>query len=307
MPAAALDCDAIEHLAAAYEQVIEEDGQALSDDPMEHLTSAAQAVFRSWISERARTYRTLQHLEDLQGTAVTVQAMVFGNTGGSSGAGVAFSRDPSTGAAKPVIDVLFDSQGEDVVSGTRATRPIQALAEVMPQVHAELEDMAARLEARYRDMQDIEFTVEDGKLWMLQTRDGKRTAQAAVRIAVELAGEKLITRQDAVQRISPAQVDFFLHPQLASAARARAAADGRLLGSVVSSEVVDLRKFVRIELDARDVSVTAHGATVDPERRASIVVALDPSTPVNRWEPFRFSIDLERIHLFDLATGRALV
>ena len=200
-------------------------------DPIEQLRMAVEAVFSSWNGKRAVDYRNAAGIPHDLGTAVNIQAMVFGNLGPSSATGVAMTRSGATGQRGLEGDFLINAQGEDVVSGTRATRPIQALAQVMPHVHAELEDMAARLEARYRDMQDIEFTVEDGKLWMLQTRDGKRTAQAAVRIAVELAGENLITRQDAVRRISPAQVDFFLHPQLAAAARVRAASDGRLLGS----------------------------------------------------------------------------
>ena len=199
---AALDCDAIEHLAAAYERVIEDDGQVLSDDPMEHLISAAQAVFRSWMSDRAGTYRRLQHLEDLQGTAVTVQAMVFGNAGGSSGAGVAFSRDPSTGVATPVIDVLFDSQGEDVVSGDHNPETENALAVSLPQAANDLRAALRRLEDEFADVQDVEFTIENGKLWMLQTRAAKRTPRAALRLAIDFVKEGRIS---AGRRFEPAR------------------------------------------------------------------------------------------------------
>ncbi len=174
----------------------------MSDDPAEQLRSAAQAVFRSWMSERARTYRKLEHLEDLQGTAVTVQAMVFGNAGMSSGAGVAFSRDPSTGANKPVIDVLFESQGEDVVSGGHNPETEEAIARSLPEVAAQLRDALRRLEQDFADVQDVEFTIENGKLWMLQTRAAKRTPQAALRLAIDFVREKRITHSEALQRLT---------------------------------------------------------------------------------------------------------
>ena len=196
-----LDGEALERLAQHYQQVIENEDGVLSENPMEQLKSAAQAVYRSWISDRARTYRQLEHLEDLPGTAVTVQAMVFGNRGLSSGAGVAFSRDPSTGAAKPVIEVLFESQGEDVVSGSRTPETDEALGRLAPAAAAQLRDVLARLEREFRDVQDVEFTIEDGKLWILQTRAVKRTAQAALRFAIDLVKEGLITPSEALQRL----------------------------------------------------------------------------------------------------------
>jgi pyruvate, orthophosphate dikinase len=197
----ALDGEALERLAASYEQVIEDEDHLLSDDPTEHLKSAAQAVFCSWMSERARTYRKLQHLEDLQGTAVTVQAMVFGNHGASSGAGVAFSRDPSTGDARPVIDVLFESQGEDVVSGGHNPETEEALTRALPEVSAQLRDALRRLERDFADIQDVEFTIEDGKLWMLQTRAAKRTPQAALRLAIDFVNEGRIKPTEALRRL----------------------------------------------------------------------------------------------------------
>ena len=182
----ALDCEALERLATAYEQVIERAGHVLSEDPMEQLKTAAQAVFRSWLSDRACTYRKLDHLEYLRGTAVTVQAMVFGNAGISSGAGVAFSRDPSTGLNRPVIEVLFESQGEDVVSGGHNPDTEAAIARSLPEVAAQLREALRRLEQDFGDMQDVEFTIENGKLWILQTRAGKRTPRAALRLGDRL-------------------------------------------------------------------------------------------------------------------------
>jgi pyruvate,orthophosphate dikinase len=193
-------------------------------DPYEQLRMAIEAVFASWNGRRAIDYRNAAGIPHDLGTAVNVQTMVFGNLGDRSATGVAMSRSGATGAPGLEGDFLINAQGEDVVSGTRATRSLDSLGDVMPKADADLRAMAERLEARYRDMQDIEFTVEEGTLWLLQTRDGKRTAQAAVRIAVDMANEELITRREAVGRIKPAQIDFFLHPQIDPAAR-RAAAD----------------------------------------------------------------------------------
>ena len=209
-----LDSEALERLAASYEQVIEDEDHVLSDDPAEQLRSAAQAVFRSWMSERARTYRKLEHLEDLQGTAVTVQAMVFGNAGMSSGAGVAFSRDPSTGANKPVIDVLFESQGEDVVSGGHNPETEEAIARSLPEVAAQLRDALRRLEQDFADVQDVEFTIENGKLWMLQTRAAKRTPQAALRLAIDFVREKRITHSEALQRLTGVDLGALVNKRL---------------------------------------------------------------------------------------------
>jgi len=193
-------------------------------DPYEQLRMAIEAVFASWNGRRAIDYRNAAGIPHDLGTAVNVQTMVFGNLGDRSATGVAMSRSGATGAPGLEGDFLINAQGEDVVSGTRATRSLDGLGDVMPKADADLRAMAERLEARYRDMQDIEFTVEEGTLWLLQTRDGKRTAQAAVRIAVDMVNEELITRREAVGRIKPAQIDFFLHPQIDPAAR-RAAAD----------------------------------------------------------------------------------
>ena len=189
-------------------------GEPFPDEPLEQLRLATEAVFKSWNGKRAFDYREAAHIAHDLGTAVNVQAMVFGNMGADCATGVSMSRNASTGAPEIEGDFLVNAQGEDVVAGIRTTQPIEELAVAMPAMHAELCAAAKRLETHYRNMQDMEFTVERGKLWILQTRDGKRTAQAEVRIAVDMANEQLISREEAVRRVKPDQIDFFLHPQL---------------------------------------------------------------------------------------------
>jgi pyruvate,orthophosphate dikinase len=186
----------------------------------DQLRMATLAVFDSWNGKRARDYRNATNIPHDLGTGVNVVTMVYGNLGKESAAGVAMSRNATTGENALEGDYLTDAQGEDVVSGTRPTKPLQQLSTEMPAVYAKFEGIARRLERHYRDMQDMEFTVERGKLWILQTRTGKRTAQAAVRIAVEMTEEGLLSREEAVLRIEPAQVDFFLHPQFSLEAKA---------------------------------------------------------------------------------------
>jgi pyruvate,orthophosphate dikinase len=196
-----LDSEALERLAADQRTLIEERDGDFLEDAEAQLASAARAVYRSWMSDRALTYRQLQKLDHLEGTAVTVQAMVFGNGGLTSGAGVAFSRDPSTGLPRPMIDLVLDAQGEDVVSGRRTPDTEHAIARSLPAVAADLGRILKQLEREFGDVQDIEFTVEDGKLWILQTRSAKRTPRAALRIAIDLVHEGLITEQQALARI----------------------------------------------------------------------------------------------------------
>jgi pyruvate,orthophosphate dikinase len=230
-------------------------------DPSQQLRMAIEAVFASWNGKRAVDYRNAAGIPHDLGTAVNVQTMVFGNLGEKSATGVAMTRSGATGRSGLEGDFLINAQGEDVVSGTRATRSIQALADLMPEAYGELLQMARQLESRYRDMQDIEFTIEDGKLWLLQTRDGKRTAQAAVRIAVDLTNEGLISQQQAVGRVTPGQIDFFLHPQLAPAAREQAAAEGRMIatglnvspGAAVGVAAFDPDMAQRLAADGRKV------------------------------------------------------
>jgi pyruvate,orthophosphate dikinase len=195
-----LDCEALERLVAEYTSLIDDAGFA--DDAMAQLDAAVQGVCRSWMSDRARTYRKLEKLDHLSGTAVTVQAMVFGNRGLSSGSGVAFSRNPSTGAPEPVIDVLFEAQGEDVVSGRRTPGTEASVAQLMPAVAAELRTVLTRIEREFGDVQDVEFTIEEGKLWLLQTRVAKRTPRAALRIAVDQVREGGISAEEGLRRLA---------------------------------------------------------------------------------------------------------
>jgi len=189
-------------------------GKEFPTDPYDQLRQATEAVFKSWNGKRANDYRNAAGIAHDLGTAVNIQTMVFGNIGDDSATGVFMSRNATTGAPALEGDYLINAQGEDVVSGTRKTLPIRRLAKDMPRIHQELKKIAQRLEKRHRNMQDMEFTVEQGKLWLLQTRDGKRTAQAEVRIAVDMVNEGLISVKEAVSRVQPDQVDFFLHPQL---------------------------------------------------------------------------------------------
>jgi len=192
-------------------------GRAFPAEPIEQLRMATEAVFKSWNGKRAIDYRNAAGIPHDLGTAVNIVTMVFGNMGGDSGTGVVTTRNVSTGAPEIEGDYLTNAQGEDVVAGIRTTEPIAALKREMPKIYSQFERICKRLERHYREVQDIEFTVERGKLWMLQTRDAKRTAQAAVRIAVDLANERLISRAEALKRVTPEQVDFFLHPQFAAA------------------------------------------------------------------------------------------
>jgi pyruvate,orthophosphate dikinase len=186
----------------------------------DQLRMATEAVFDSWNGKRARDYRQAANIAHDLGTGVNVITMVYGNLGEGSATGVAMSRNATTGENALEGDYLTNAQGEDVVAGTRPTKPLEQLKGEMPEVYAQFEGIARRLERHYRDMQDMEFTVERGELWILQTRTGKRTAQAAVRIAVELADEVLISREEAVLRVAPEQIEFFLHPQFSTASKA---------------------------------------------------------------------------------------
>ncbi|HOB37180.1 MAG TPA: pyruvate, phosphate dikinase, partial [Candidatus Avimonas sp.] len=191
----------------------EQKGEDFPSDPKQQLMEAVKAVFRSWENPRAIYYRRMNDIPSDWGTAVNVQMMVFGNTGEKSGTGVAFSRDPATGENKLYGEFLINAQGEDVVAGIRTPYHIQKLKEIMPDVYDQFIEVAERLEKHYRDMQDMEFTIEDGKLFMLQTRSGKRTAAAALKIAVDLVDEGMITEEEAVMRVEPKQLDALLHPQ----------------------------------------------------------------------------------------------
>jgi pyruvate,orthophosphate dikinase len=219
-----------------FKAIIErEKGFPFPQDPYDQLELAAEAVFKSWFGKRAVDYRNAADIRHDLGTGVNVVTMVFGNMGWDSGTGVAFTRDPANGEKILYGDYLMNAQGEDVVAGIRNTKPIQDLEEEMPEVFAEFVEICDKLERHYREMQDVEFTIERGKLWMLQTRDGKRTAKAAVTIAVEMANEGIIDRRTAVQRVSPSQVDMLLHPQFDPGAKQTAKEEGRLLATGVNA------------------------------------------------------------------------
>lgn len=214
-----LDSQALKSLIEAYEALIfKHSGTKFPADPMTQLHMAIESVFKSWENPRAVIYRNLHQIAHDLGTAVNVQEMVFGNMGETSGTGVAFTRNPSTGDSAFMGEFLMNAQGEDVVAGIRTPEPIVALRDKSPAVYEQFLNIAKQLERHYKDMQDIEFTVECGKLFILQTRNGKRTAQAALAIAVDLANEGVITREEAVLRIAPEQLDQLLHPKFSEKA-----------------------------------------------------------------------------------------
>ena len=207
--------DALKEIIAEYKKLVKkETGKEFPQDPKEQLVGARNAVFRSWMNERAKTYRRINRIDDWLGTAVNVQAMVFGNLGETSGTGVGFTRNPATGEKMFFGEYLMNAQGEDVVSGVRTPLPISELERVMPDCYAQLRDITGKMEKHYRDMQDFEFTIQDGKLYMLQTRNGKRTGLAAVRVAIDMVNEKLITQEEAIHRVEPNQLYDFLVPRL---------------------------------------------------------------------------------------------
>ena len=209
-----LDADDLKDLVVRFKQFYkDEKGEEFPQEPKEQLMEAVKAVFRSWDNPRANVYRRMNEIPYDWGTAVNVQSMVFGNSGDNSGTGVAFTRNPATGEKALFGEYLINAQGEDVVAGVRTPSPISKLQEEMPHVYEQFADIANRLEQHYKDMQDMEFTIEDGKLYMLQTRNGKRTAAAALKVAGDLVDEGMIDEKEAVLRVEPKQLDSLLHPQ----------------------------------------------------------------------------------------------
>ncbi len=210
-----LSAEDLRELTVTFKKILSEHtGEQFPSDPLKQLHMAVVAVFKSWDNHRAKVYRRTQGIPDDLGTAVNLQTMVFGNKGDTSGTGVAFTRDPSTGENAFYGEFLMNAQGEDVVAGVRHPRPLDELRDVMPEALDQLYAIRATLESHYRDMQDIEFTIEEKKLFMLQTRSGKRTAQAALKTAVDMVAEGLITQEEAVMRVDPSQLDQLLHPRL---------------------------------------------------------------------------------------------
>jgi len=204
-------------------------------DVLKQMELATKAVFESWMGKRAIDYRKATNISDDLGTAVNIVTMVFGNMGDDSGTGVAFTRNPSTGDKKMMGEYLINAQGEDVVAGIRNTQQIEELVKAMPEIYTQFMDITGKLEKHYQDMQDVEFTIERGKLWMLQTRNGKRTAKSTVKIAVDMVNEGLITKEDAVQRVTPDNVDSLLHPQFDEKAKKEAERTGAYLSKGVNA------------------------------------------------------------------------
>ena len=235
----ALSAEDWQEVVGEYKAAVERElGEAFPQDPAQQLWGAIGAVFASWMNDRAKFYRRMHDIPESWGTAVNVQSMVFGNMGDTSATGVAFTRNPSTGESKLYGEFLINAQGEDVVAGIRTPQPITKAAreemgdknpsmeEAMPQVFGQFVEVVGRLERHYRDMQDIEFTVERGRLYMLQTRNGKRTAKAALKIAVDMAADGLITREEAIRRVDPGSLDQLLHPTIAPDAERDVVATG---------------------------------------------------------------------------------
>ena len=251
-----LTADDWKSLTETFKKVIKTElGFEFPQDPVEQMRRATEAVFKSWNGKRAVDYRRAADIPDDLGTAVSIVTMVFGNMGDDSATGVAFTRDPATGERKLYGDYLTNAQGEDVVAGIRNTKKISDLQTEMPEAYKQFEGIVDKLEAHYREMQDVEFTIERGRLWMLQTRNGKRTAKAAVTIAVAMVDEGVISREEAVRRITPKDVDVLLHPQFQAEALSEARAKGILGKGVNASPGAAVG---RIYFDADTAEAKAH-------------------------------------------------
>ena len=274
-----LDAKALQEVIEEYKKVVKKHTKHdFPQDPHQQLVMARDAVFRSWNNDRAKHYRRINNISDELGTAVTVQAMVFGNLGETSGTGVGFTRNPALGNKEFYGEFLMNAQGEDVVAGIRTPVPILELEKIMPQVYKQLRDITTRLEKHYRDMQDFEFTIQEGRLYMLQTRNGKRTGRAAVRIAIQMVEEGLITKEEAVFRVEPNQLYDFLVPRLDEKkvkvevlATGLPASPGAAVGQIVFTA---------------DDAVTKAG----PSRKTSVILVRAETTP-------------EDIHGMEVAAG----
>ncbi|MBC7420370.1 MAG: pyruvate, phosphate dikinase [Bdellovibrio sp.] len=264
-----LTTDDLKKLVKKFKEMVKQiTGQSFPNDAYEQLWGAVSAVFRSWNTPRAITYRDLHSIPAEWGTAVNVQSMVFGNLGDDSATGVAFTRNPSTGEKKFYGEFLVNAQGEDVVAGIRTPQPIHLLKEIMPAAYQDLEVIYQKLETYFKDMQDIEFTIEKKKLWMLQTRNGKRTAKASLQIACDMIDEKMITEKEAILRIDPSSLDQLLHPTLdpqakkTEIARGLPASPGGVCGMVVFTpeDAVEMKEkghkviLVRVETSPEDIA-----------------------------------------------------
>ena len=231
----------LQSLVGDYRRIVKKRlGQAFPDDPWEQLEMALRAVFESWNNPRAITYRNFHRIPHDLGTAVSVQTMVFGNMGMTSGTGVAFTRNPATGERTVYGEYLLNAQGEDVVAGIRTPKPIEELGRELPEAYRQFMDICALLEKHYRDVQDVEFTIENKTLYLLQTRAGKRTGPAAVKIAVDMVRERLISKEEAVLRVEPASLEQLLHPRLDPDAKKNIIAKGLAASPGAASGVVVL-------------------------------------------------------------------
>ena len=270
-----LNAEDMKEIVVRFKEIYKEKkGVEFPQDPKVQLMEAIKAVFRSWDNPRAIYYRRMNDIPSDWGTAVNVQSMVFGNMGNTSGTGVAFTRDPSTGEKKLYGEYLINAQGEDVVAGIRTPQKIETLQQVMPEVYEQFVNIAQTLENHYRDMQDMEYTIERGKLYMLQTRNGKRTAAAALKIAVDLVNEGMITTDEAILKVEPKQLDSLLHPQFDAVALKKAkeiamglaASPGAACGMVyfTAEEATAAAKtgkkvvLVRLETSPEDIEGMAH-------------------------------------------------
>jgi pyruvate,orthophosphate dikinase len=271
----------LRELVVSYKEAIREHtGQEFPEDPWEQLWGAVGAVFGSWMNDRAAAYRKMHGYPADWGTAVNVQAMVFGNMGEDSGTGVAFTRDPATGENRFYGEFLMNAQGEDVVAGIRTPMPIEQLKSKSPKAYAQLVGIQKILEKHYRDMQDLEFTIQKGKLWMLQTRNGKRTGKASVRIAVEMVEEGLIRKEEALARVTPDQIEQFLAPGFDPKAKKAAVDGGRVLGKglpagpgAASGKIVFTAEDAEAAARAGDTVILTRNETSPEDIRGMAVAA----------------------------------
>lgn len=258
-----LDAEDWKVLTAKFQAVVKaEKGFDFPQDPVKQLELATKAVFNSWNAKRAIDYRRRANIPDDLGTAVNIQTMVFGNMGWNSGTGVAFTRNPGNGEREMYGDFLMNAQGEDVVAGIRNTQPIRELKDEMPDVYNQFMEITAKLEKYYNDMQDVEFTIENGKLWMLQTRNGKRTAKAAIKVAVDMANEGLIDKKTAVMRVEPEHVDQMLHPQFDTKTIAEAQQAGKMFATGVNASPGAAVGQVYFDADTAERMAKEHGQDV---------------------------------------------
>ena len=297
----ALSAEDWEEIVREYKAAVKRElRKDFPQDPRDQLWGAIAAVFSSWMNDRAKFYRRMHDIPEAWGTAVNIQSMVFGNMGETSATGVAFTRNPSTGEARLYGEFLINAQGEDVVAGIRTPQPLTAAArretgeaspsleEAMPEVFAQFRDAVGRLERHYRDMQDIEFTIERGRLYMLQPRNGKRTARAALRIAVDLAAEGVITREEAILRVDPASLDQLLHPTIDPAAERDLIATGLPAspGAATGRIVFTAEAAVR-EAAAGEAVILVREETSPEDIRGMDAARGDPYRPRRHDQPCR--------------------